>query len=483
MDLQLFDILGVIYFIAVVFVILKIIVDSDSYVKSTSYILLILLLPIVGIVIYLSFGINYRKREIYSKKLTLDKHQSKEISAFITQYKRQNLTVLHRENPVFSVLSNMFSENDINFATHQNEVKLLVNGENKFPELLDALRNAKHHIHIEYYIYENDTIGNQIADILLDKASQGVEVRFIYDDFGSHQIRKTVVPRVKANGVEAFPFYKIRFVYLANRLNYRNHRKIAVIDGEVAFVGGINVSDKYINNGKNTLFWRDTHIQIRGEAVWSMQNIFMADWNFCSGDNLKPTPDYFKQHYHVKKRTWTQIVSSGPDSVVPNILYSYLQAIYLAKEYVYITTPYFIPGTALLRALNMAVMRGVKVKLLIPGISDSFLVNTVSKSHYAGLLESGIEVHMYQKGFVHAKTMVVDDYFTVIGTANLDNRSFEFNFEVNAMVYDTEMATELRDVFLQDLNDAEKIDIEVWNNRHFFRKLLEKLLRFIAPLM
>src|SRR5690606_26582820 len=316
-------------------------------------------------------------------------------------------------------LAVMLVKDSLSPLTAGNEVKLLVNGEHKFPEVLDAIRKAKNHIHIEYYIYEDGEIGSAMADALMQKVKGGVTVRFIYDDFGSRGIRKKLVRRLKEAGVQAFPFHKIIFIALANRLNYRNHRKIIVIDGTTAFVGGINVSDRYINHTADAhkLFWRDTHLRMDGPGVLYLQYLFLCDWNFCANDSLQSDAIFFPppSAFPPKGNKVVQIAASGPDSDTPTILFSLLQAINLAGQEILITTPYFIPGESLLDALMVAALGGVSVKLLVPGSSDNALVNAASKSYYDDLLKAGVEIYLYKKGFVHAKTLVADKKIAIVG--------------------------------------------------------------------
>lgn len=477
-------IIQALYILLLIGVVVRILFDTQSATKTAAYVLLVLLVPVVGILVYLSFGLNYRKRGLYSKKLLLDEAQSERINRFTERYEKNHFQQFVKDFPDYTGVNQIVYQDDKSFTTQKNEVNLYINGEQKFPEVLKALQNARHHIHIEYYIYENDTIGNQIADVLIAKAKQGVTVRFVYDDFGSSGIRKKFTRRLRQEGVEAFPFYKVRHpIYFANRLNYRNHRKIIIVDGACAFVGGINVSDKYINNGKHKLFWRDTHLKVKGEAVWNLQKIFLADWNFCAGQNIVPDENLFRNFDHLTARTSVQVAASGPDSRFPTILYSYVQAVASAKKEVMITTPYFVPGDSLVQALKMAALRGVKVQLLAPGVSDSYFVNAVSKSHYEELLAYGVEIFLYRKGFVHAKTMVCDGCLSVIGTANLDSRSFDLNFEVNGIVYNNDFADALRNAFLQDLPHSEKLEYDTWHRRKFSVRFVEKLLRLVSPLL
>ena len=284
-------------------------------------------------------------------------------------------------------------------------------------------------------------------------------------------------------GAIVYPFHRVKFYLLANRFNYRNHRKIVVVDGHTAFLGGINVSDKYINNNKKKLFWRDAHLRIDGPAVYYLQYLFITDWNFCCPEELKPNDLYFTAAPPVKNGSLVQIAASGPDSYQPTILYSILQAIYLARKEILITTPYFIPGDSIMDALRIAAMSGLTVKLLVPGVSDSKLVNAASKSYYAQLLRAGVEVYLYQKGFVHAKTIVTDGKLSMVGTANMDYRSFELNFEVNAVVYDVDFAKQMRDLFFKDLQNATQINKEEWMRRHWTKQLPEKVARLFSPVL
>ncbi|RNI26967.1 cardiolipin synthase [Rufibacter latericius] len=477
---------NIVYFTVLVLVCLRIIYDTGSTSKTLAYLLLAIFVPFVGILIYFSFGINYKKRKIYTKKLVEDEIFLQELEERVQTYSAQTLAASNDTVQGYRELVNLLLNDGLSPLTGGNRVKLLRNGEEKFPEVLQALREARHYIHLEYYIIENDTIGNQIKDILIQKARTGVEVRFIYDDYGSRSIRRGFAAELRAAGVEAYPFHKVHFLLLANRLNYRNHRKIIIIDTQTAFVGGLNIADRYINQpqGENrSLYWRDTHLRIDGPGIYYLQYLFFCDWNFASGKLLPPHHRYFVAPPQPQAHTPVQIAASGPDSPMPTILFSMLQAIYLAQEEVLITTPYFIPGESILQALTVAALGGVKVKLLVPGITDSALVNAAAWSYYDDMLHAGVEIYLYQKGFIHAKTMVIDGAVSMVGTANMDNRSFELNFEVNAVVYDTDTSQQLREMFYQDLRHADKINLEVWRQRSHVKQFFEKLARLLSPLL
>ena len=477
--------LEIIYTLAIIATCLRIIYDTRSTTKTLAYLMLTIFLPVVGIIIYFCIGTNYRKRKLYSKKIIKDEQMQLRVREQIYLESKKIWDTVPEEILKYQKLAQLLLNDGMSYLTGNNKVDILLNGEQKFPEVLRALKEAKHHIHIEYYIFEDDHIGNAIKDILIEKAKAGVSVRLIYDDFGSRSIRKNVIPELKEAGVEAYPFYRVLFIALANRLNYRNHRKIIVIDGCIGFTGGINVSDRYINNGYNTdqVFWRDTHVKITGTGAFYLQYLFICDWNFCADQPLTPQTSFFHELKENAGDAVVQISASGPDSDNPTILFSLIQAIGMAEEEILITTPYFIPGESLLDAMVVAALSGVKVVLLVPDKSDSTMVAAAARSYYGELLNAGVEIYQYEKGFIHAKTMVSDQQLSVIGTANMDNRSFELNFEVNAVIYDNDTAEEMTRIFHQDLKDSRKIDPEEWEKRPLYKQLPEKLARLLSPML
>lgn len=474
------------YALLAITVILKVLYDTRSTTKALAYILFIVFVPFVGMIFYFSVGINYRKRKLYSRKIIQDGPIRNSIRDAMIAYS-ESISKSGLLDNRYQKLSEYIRQAGSSPLTANNEVKLLINGEEKFPELLKALENAKSHIHIEYYIYENDITGNAVADVLIKKAKEGVEVRFLYDDFGSHGLGKAFIKRLEDAGVQTAPFYKIIWYAFANRINYRNHRKIIIIDGNVGFIGGINMSDRYRNDLQkdNHLFWRDTHLMIKGISTSYLQYLFLCDWNFCSPVLLDYDKKYFPDQLQNSKleNDVVQIAASGPDSAQPVIFYSLMEAIGSAKKNIYITSPYFIPGESLMDALIIAIQSGLDVKILIPGISDSKMVNAAARAHYTELLKYDVKIYQYNKGFVHAKTMVIDDNLAIVGSANMDYRSFDLNFEVNAMVYSQSIAKQLTDVFYNDIKDADLIDAEVWLNRPTYVLLWERAVRLLSPFL
>ena len=459
---------------------MRILYDTHSSTKTIAYIFLCIFFPVIGILFYLAFGINYWKNKLYSKKTYENDKMLNELKKKIPEYNKCTVDPKSFSDDDTTEIASMLLKDLRSPLTRNNQVKLLLNGEEKFPELIKCLKAAKHHIHIEYYIFEGE-IGKTIIEILIAKAEEGVQVKFIYDDFGSPSIKKKTERKMQAAGIEVYPFSKVIFYLLANRINYRNHRKIVVIDGRTGFVGGINVSDRYINNNKQKLYWRDTHVRIDGPGVYYLQYIFITDWNFCCPKKLKPEEAFFAPCDDIKGKAFVQITGSGPDSVEPSVLFSVLEAINLAKEEILITTPYFIPGDSISNALRIAALGGVIVKLLVPEKSDSKIVNAASAAHYDSLLQSGVEIYLYKKGFIHAKTLVTDGKLSMVGTANMDHRSFELNFEVNAIIYDEAFSKKLRQVFSEDLKHTKKLDAKRWYKRSLLTQFPEKVARLLSP--
>lgn len=480
-------IVEIIYVIVVISTIIKIIYDTRNSVKSLAYILLVVFVPVIGLFVYFSVGENYRKKNFYKHKNTNYQELYKQLGPVITNFADHAI----EENPELyqnsgHVVRMLLAESLSPLAT-VSEMQLLLNGESKFPALLRAMDKAKDHIHIEYFIYNDDDIGNEVKDMMIKKAKEGVKVRFIFDDYGSRIVRKRMLQELRNGGVEAYPFYEIKLYALASRMNYRNHRKIVVIDGNIGFIGGINVDDRYVNTGKFDLFWRDTHLLMKGNAVSSLQYVFMNDWNFCERQpcdkEITIETRYFPIDPNERGKDTVQIASSGPDSRNSDIMLSFLGIITGSQKRLYITTPYFIPNETIVDSIKYTALSGVDVRILVPGISDSRVVNAASCSYYRELLDAGARIYRYQKGFVHAKTIVSDDNLAVIGTANMDIRSFDIMFEVNANVYSEEMNRQLAETFFKDLEDSKEIVLEEWKKRSKLTKFGEYCARLISPLL
>jgi cardiolipin synthase len=366
-------------------------------------------------------------------------------------------------------------------VTHGNSIQILNNGDQTFSAIISELKKAKVFIHIQYYIFDEDNIGNTIIDILKKKADEGVEVKLIIDDVGGWQHSDTFFEMLSEHGIQAERFLKVRFPMFTSKVNYRNHRKIVIIDGKTGFLGGINIADRYINGVENLGVWRDMHLKIEGDAVLAMQEIFLTDWYFVKQEEL--TDQKYFPAIDPSDDKLVQIVPSGPDSDWPAIMMGYIQSIASAMKYVYIATRYFMPTEPVLMAIKAAALGGIDVRILMPEKSDAEFVHMCSRSYIKELLIAGVKVYFYQKGFIHSKLLVVDDLLCSIGSTNMDFRSFEYNFEVNAFIYDEEKATEARNIYLDDLNDSRQIFPEVWKGRSKWMKFKESFARLFSPLL
>lgn len=447
--------------------------------KTLSYIIVLLVFPFLGLLVYVLFGQDYRKSKIFNRKNVLNQTVVKQLLDDLSLSKHHFETIQDVLGEKSRIINLLYSGGDSKLTIH-NELEVLKNGEEKFKFLLEDLKNAKHHIHLEYYILTDDIIGTNVLDVLCDKAKEGVEVRLIYDDVGSRLSHKTK-RSLSESGVMFYPFMPVFFPRFAGKMNYRDHRKIAVIDGCIAYVGGINISDHYINLGSD-VYWRDTHLRIHGDAAKHLQILFFTTWNFVSERNISLSKSYFPD-IKIDQILGVQIIGSGPDTDWPYIKEAVFASINIASDYIYLTTPYFIPSDEIIAALQTAARSGVLVKLLLPKHSDSWISGFATNSYLTSLLEAGVEVFLYEKGFIHAKTMVVDDELCSVGTANMDYRSYEINFEVNAFIYNQDVAFKLKAMFDNDLKDATRIDKNQWSRRSFFYKLLESFAKLLAPLL
>ena len=375
-------------------------------------------------------------------------------------------------------------QTDHSVYTNDNKIEIFTDGKDKFEALFKDIAGAKKHIHVLYYIIQNDTYGNRLLDALIEKAKEGVEIRLIYDDAGSRKISKKRVKMLIEAGGQAEAFFPGKLPLINLRINFRNHRKLVIIDRKVGYLGGFNVGEEYLGLNPKFGYWRDTHLRIIGDAVNDLQSRFMLDWAQASGDKMEWTEEYFKySQQHNEQGVGLQIVTSGPDSEREQIKKSYIRMILDAKEYIYLQTPYFIPDDSVLDAIRIASMSGVDVRVMIPNKPDHLFVYWATYSYVGELLKAGAKVFLYENGFLHAKTMVIDDRLATVGTANIDVRSFRLNFEVNAIIYHAETAVQLRDTFAADLHHSHELTLEIYNNRSLLIRFKESLSRLLSPVL
>ena len=447
--------------------------------KTLSYIIALLVFPFLGLLVYYFFGQEYRKSKIFSRKNVLNNSIVKKVKQnFESKIKTiQDFdNVLEKKSKLISLLNT--SENSK--LTLNNSIKIIKNGDEKFNLVFNDLEAAIHHIHIEYFIIKDDKIGSKFINLLCQKVKSGIDVKVVIDDVGS-DISKETKKKMKDCGVKLQVFMPVLFSNSTGKMNYRDHRKIIIVDGKIGYVGGINISDNYVNSINNSYF-RDTHARLEGDIVKQLQILFLTTWDFVTKKDIKILEHYFP-NVNNKGNVPIQIAASGPDTNWTNIKDALFLAITNATDCIYITTPYFIPDDEIVKALQIAARSNIDVKLLVPKTSDSWISEYATNSFLERLLESGIEVYQYNKGFIHAKTVLVDDSFSSIGTANMDYRSFNINFEVNALVYHKETNKTLKTIFFEDLNDANKLQFEDWKNRSKLTKAAEALANLMAPLL
>ena len=481
-DFLQYDLLKVLYVVTIVFMVILVIQQRGDPMKTIAWLMVVTFVPILGIVLYFFFGKNYRKEKIFSRKELADSEQLKMLAQYQSDNKSDTANWQDKAAASKAHIMKMLYNSDKVLLTERNRVKILVNGKTTFEHIIAELEKAEKHIHLEYYIIEDDRIGNEIRRILIRKAQEGLEVRVIYDDIGCWSLSDEYILSLKKAGVRIFPFMPVRFPYFTNKVNYRNHRKIIVVDGKVGFVGGLNIADRYISGSEEIGPWRDTHLKIEGEAVYSLQSVFLLDWYFVSKRNIHDQDQYFPR-VEVADQHLMQIVTSGPDSDWASIMQTFFSAIATAKSYIYISTPYFLPNESILTALRTAALSGVDVRMLLPEQSDSKLVHWSSFSFIGELLDAGIKVYLYRKGFTHSKLMIVDDAFCSIGTANMDIRSFDQNFEINALIYDQRMTIAMRNIFMNDIKDLKCININDWDERPRWVFFRESVARLFSPLL
>jgi len=474
-----FPLLIIGYYTLVIFAVIKILLENKNPLKTHSYLLLLVLVPILGLIIYILFGQDYRKHKFYSRKQAIDISMVDSIvdNQLNLAYQHELITnslVMSKANIIKLLLRNNNA-----FLTKNNKIQMLINGEEKFASLLKDINKATHHIHLEYYIFEEDEIGGEVIDALILKAKEGVIVRLIYDDVGSKLSIKTrrKLERAGAIAKPIMPVYFPKF----SKANYRDHRKIVVIDGNIGYVGGINVADRYVNK-KGRRHWRDTHLKIEGNAVHSLQIAFLLNWYYAAKEKLL-FDEFLFPEIITQSNQCVQIAGSGPDTDWASIMQAFFVAINTATKRVWITSPYFIPNEPVLTAIKTAALSGIDVQIIFPYTADSKIVHYASMSYMKEVLEAGVKVHLYTNGFIHAKTLLVDDVFSSVGTTNMDYRSFDQNYEINAMVYCESFAKELEKQFLIDVEQCVPLQLSRWDQRPIRKRLLQSTARLLAPLL
>lgn len=468
----IYRILLIIYAITVVSIIGIVLSENRNPLKSLAWITVLLLFPIGGVVLYIFFGRSIKNTHMISRRnkrrlrQSFDPSEFNEVPTDLPADLRQQIQ-LGRSLTGAQYLSG-------------NKIELFSKGQEKFDALISDIRSASEFILIQYYIFADDTLGNRIKQELIDAAHRGVKIHVIYDHIGSLSVKSRFFNSMRKAGIEAHPFFRVTFPLFGTRINWRNHRKICVIDGKTGYIGGMNIADRYIDGGRFDL-WRDTHLRIQGPGVAALQYSFAVDWSFM-GNKLLNLPINL-QPYTGPDAAGVQLLTSGPTSEWSNIAMVMLKAIANAKKRVFIQTPYFLPTESLLRSLEAAALSRVDVRIMIPRRSDSAILTYASYSYIMECLRAGIKVYLYEGGMLHSKTMIIDDQFSAVGSANIDFRSFEHNFESTLFIYSNKTNRELAHLFNADLHLSHRVNESAWRNRSKLIKAKESILRLFSPIL
>ena len=446
-----------------------------------AWLLIMILIPGLGFIVYILLGQNLSRERLFKEKKEVDRAKRLELSKHWKESSNG-----HHASKQFLDLRKMNYNHCGAKYTLGNKVDIYYNGVDKFNQLLKDLRNAKKYIHIEYYIFRRDGkkgIGTKILKILHEKVKEGVEVRLLVDSMGSYKITKKSLKEFINDGGKFEIFFPGILPHINTRINYRNHRKMVIIDGIYGYTGGFNVGKEYINEDPKIGFWRDTHIRIQGDAVNDLNDRFLLDWCYASGEEINDFSKYYRTDSFKGGDVGVQIVTSGPDHNEQYIKNAYIKLINDAKKNVYIETPYFVPDESMLEAIRISALSGVDVRIIIPGKPDHMFMKWAASSYIGDLLDVGVKVYSYNNGFIHAKTIVCDSEVATIGTANLDIRSFSLNFEVNAFIFDDRVAKNVENQVFKDIEYSKLITLEEYQNRPRNLRIKESIIRLISPIL
>lgn len=474
--------MSLLLFINILLVLSVVFLEHKNASATWAWIMVMLFVPIVGFILYLLIGQDLRKRKTFNKKEEEDTY----LALIHTQQAALNFHLGAYSNPLiesYKDLIHLHLSGHESLYTEDNELELFTDGNLLFKDLFEAINNAQVYVHIESYIIRDDALGNLFKDLLIKKAREGVKVFVLYDEMGCFGNSPRFFRDMRKSGIKVSCFFRSYIPFIKKRANYRNHRKLCIIDGKVAYLGGFNIGKEYIGLDKKFGYWRDTHIKLIGGSVHLINLQFLLDRRFATGEHL-PLETYIPSGITPSSgHIGMQIVSSGPDSKHASIHNGYIKMIHCAKHSVYIQTPYFIPDDGIMTALKLAALSGKEVCIMIPNKPDHLFVYWATYSHIGALLESGVRAFTYETGFLHAKTIIIDEEICSIGTANFDIRSFKLNFEINAFIYDREVSKKLTQVFKQDLKLCHELTLQKYKHRPLIIKFKESISRLISPIL
>ncbi|WP_035291459.1 cardiolipin synthase [Clostridium sp. KNHs214] len=467
----------IIFLVNILLAIFLIFFERRNPSTTWAWLLILIFFPIVGFIVYLFFGQNLSREKIFNKKIIKDNEKSTYLKKLRFSYK-YDIDAIENADTI-----RMLYKSSGSIFTQNNHVQLYFDGEEKFEALFSEIKNAKKFIHIEYYIIQKDTIGLKLINALTEKAKEGVEIKLLFDAMGSRKITPSIVkPLIEAGG-KVFSFFPSKISFINRRINYRNHRKIVVIDSQVAFLGGFNIGNEYISKDPKIGYWRDTHIKIMGEAINDLEERFLLDWTYASNEYIDDYSKYFISKTFNEPDVGLQIVSSGPDLKEQHIRNGYIKIINHAKNTLYLQSPYFVPDDSMLNALKICALSGKDVRIMIPGNPDHIFMGWAANAYIKTLLDCGIKVYLYNNGFIHCKTIMADGSVCSIGTANMDIRSFKLNFETNAFIYNRNICTTVEKQFLKDMEYCTEVTLQNFQSRPLRSKIFESITRLLSPIL
>lgn len=475
----------ILYILLILTVVVVILIDKGDSGRKFAWLLIIAALPVIGILFYFLVGINYRHHWIFNRrhqkyKDFFEKGTTDALNGILFGHEAESLV---RED--FRPLASMMGRDTYPTVSSGNNFEIITRGRRKFDLLREDIMAAKEYIHMEYFKFGNDEGGKAIKELLMRKAKEGVKVRFILENIANFPIRPRYYNDMREAGVEVVRFTNPRshFLKFVTSINFRNHRKIVVIDGNIGYTGGMNINDNYFNR------WRDTHLRVTGPAVASLQYAFLDSWLTAGATLDRPLIDYYPSASPTNASPAAaagklmQIVPDEPDLPLPMLMYSYEWAIQHAKKYIWLQTPYFVPPEPVLDAMKIAALSGVDIRIMLPERADNFITRPANRAYYEEILTAGVRLFLRQGEFIHSKTFVCDDYLSSIGSANIDSRSFDINYEINTYIYDEQTARECKRIYEADLEQSRELTLEEWSQRPWHNRLAESVIRLLSPLL
>jgi len=477
-----FSIVLILYYIFLVITAIYLLLDNREPSSTIAWLILFIVFPILGFIIYLFFGRRLRRSSNQLVHQFIERHLVERLSPLI---KRQEAE-LKKLQPKWTTaykreLMQLLYQTSHSLVTANNKITLFHHGKEKFDRLFEDIKAAKHFIHLEYFIWRSDQLGERVKEALIEKAKEGVEIRVLYDSIGGLWLGKRYIRELRAAGIEIYPYFNFLSLFRIHTLNFRNHRKLAIIDGKIGYNGGLNIGQEYIDGGRFK-FWRDTHLRVEGETTAIYQAIFAIDWYNTTKKQLFDEK-YYKFSFDFEEHTLLQVYTSGPDSEWESVKQLYFMLIKSAQKRLYIQSAYFIPDASILMALKIAALIGIEVKIIVTGVVDHWLPYWSAFTYFEDLLKAGVRIYHYKKGLMHAKIISIDSQVCSIGTANLDIRSFHLNYEANTLIYDERYAQEIEGQFMEDLKECREFTLKDLIQLNPVVRVRNSLARLFAPLL